>query len=275
MKTKKTIYTKKDFENVIIPSWQRWTNEKNVKDLAEAVSECGQLRDILVCITEEKTKILTDGKHLKLSMFDILKRKKANVLEVYVKDEEQARQTFISFNTRGRTLKNIDYVVSYAGSGNIEYKKFLTHVMKSPNNLKEAERVHGKLFTIPALIEIFLGDGDKVKKGKSKLPKQFNRLVSLVEYLGENYLCNGSIVAQVKKNGNKMRLNGGSIISVFDRIKQNNDLLSMTDKEIQRVLIDFTFYHYNSMNFPSFNKDVVADSFKEYEKERLYLQQTK
>lgn len=271
MKTKRTIYTKKDFENVIIPSWQRWTNEKNVKDLAEAVLQCGQLRDILVCITEEKTKILTDGKHLKLSIFDIIKHKDANVLEVFVKDEEEARQTFISFNTRGRTLKNIDYVVSYAGSGNIQYKKFLTEVMKSPNNLKEAERVHGKLFTIPALIQIFLGDGDKVKKGKSQLPKQFDRLVSLVEYLGENYLCNGTIIAHCKKNGNKMKLNGGSIISVFDRIKQNEYLLSKTNEEIKKILIDYTIYHYNSMEYPSFNKDVVADSFKNYEKERLHL----
>lgn len=271
MKTRKTIYTKTDFDNVIIPSWQRWTNEKNVNDLANAVLEFGQLRDILICITEEKTKILTDGKHLKLSIFDKIKWKKANVLEVFVKDEEEARQTFISFNTRGRTLKNIDYVVSYAGSGNIQYKKFLLQVMKSPNNLKEAERVHGKLFTIPALIQIFLGDGDKVKKGNSKLPKNFDRLVSLVEYLGENYLCNGNILAQTKKNGNKMKLNGGSIISVFDRIKQNDKILSMTNNEIKKMLIDYTIYHYNSMQYPSFTKDVVADSFKVYEKEILHL----
>lgn len=271
MKTRKTIYTKTDFDNVIIPSWQRWTNEKNVNDLADAVLECGQLRDILICITKEKTKILTDGKHLKLSIFDKIKWKKANVLEVFVKDEEEARQTFISFNTRGRTLKNIDYVVSYAGSGNLEYKKFLTQVMKSPNNLKEAERVHGKLFTIPALIQIFLGDGERVKKGKSKLPKNFHRLVDIVEYLGENYLCNGQILAHTKKHSNKMRLNGGSIISVFDRIKQNDNIMSMTNNDIKKMLIDFTIYHFNSMDFPSFNKDVVADSFKEYEKEKLHL----
>lgn len=270
MKTRKTIYTKTDFDNVIIPSWQRWTNEKNVNDLADAVLECGQLRDILICITEEKTKILTDGKHLKLSIFDKIKWKKANVLEIFVKDEEEARQTFISFNTRGRTLKNIDYVVSYAGSGNIQYKKFLSQVMKSPNNLKEAERVHGKLFTIPALIQIFLGDGDKVKKGNSKLPKNFDRLVSLVEYLGENYLRNGSILAHTKKHGNKMKLNGGSIISVFDRIKQNDKILSMTNNEIKKMLIDYTIYHYNHMSFPSFTKDVVLDSFRKYE-EKLYL----
>jgi len=271
MKTKKTIYTKKDFDSVIIPSWQRWTNEKNVKDLAEAVLERGQLRDVLICITEEKTKILTDGKHLKLSIFDILKRKKANVLEVYVKDEEEARQTFISFNTRGRTLKNIDYVVSYAGSGNLQYKKFLTEVMKSPNNLKEAQKIHGSLFTIPALIQIFLGEGNKVKKGKSKLPEQFDRLVQLVEYLGENYLCNGTILAHCKKNGNKMKLNGGSIISVFERIKQNKYLLSMTNKEIKKMLIEYTSYHYNSMENPSFTKDVVRDSFKVYINEELHL----
>ena len=143
--------------------------------------------------------------------------------------------------------------------------------MKSPNNLKEAEKVHGKLFTIPALIQIFLGDGDKVKKGKSKLPKNFNRLVEIVEYLGENYLCNGTILAHCKNNGNKMKLNGGSIISVFDRIKQNEYLLSKTNEEIKKILIDYTIYHYNSMEYPSFTKDVVADSFKNYEKEKLYL----
>ena len=271
MKTRRTVYTKKDFNNVIIPSWQRWTNEKNVKDLAEAVLQCGQLRDILICITEEKTKILTDGKHLKIAILDIIKDKEVNVLEVYVKNEEEARQTFISFNTRGKTLKNIDYVVSYAGSGNIEYKKFLTQVLKSPKNLKDATSVHGKLFTIPALIQIFLGDGDKVKKGKSKLPKNFNRLVEIVEYLGENYLCNGQILAHTKKHGDKMRLNGGSIISIFDRIKQNEDILSMTNNDIKKMLINFTFYHFLNMSFPSFNKDVVADSFKEYEKEKLHL----
>jgi len=271
MKTKKTIYTKEDFDNVIIPSWQRWTNESNVNDLADAVLECGQLRDILICITEEKTKILTDGKHLKISIFDKLKWKTANVLEVYVKDEEEARQTFISFNTRGRTLKNIDYVVSYSGSGNLEYKKFLTQVMKSPNNLKEAVKVHGKLFTIPALIKIFLGDGDRVKNGKSHLPKQFDRLVSLVEYLGENYLCNGSIIAHCKKNGSKMKLNGGSIISVFEILKKNKDVLLMTNNDIKKMLIDYTTYHYNSMENPSFTKDAVKDSFKAYENKKLHF----
>jgi hypothetical protein len=114
-----------------------------------------------------------------------------------------------------------------------------------------------------------LGDGDKVKKGKSKLPKNFNRLVEIVEYLGENYLCNGQILAHTKKHGNKMRLNGGSIISIFDRIKQNDDILSMTNNDIKKMLINFTFYHFNNMSFPSFNKDNVADSFKEYEKLHL------
>ena len=264
MKTRRTVYTKKDFNNVIIPSWQRWTNEKNVKDLAEAVLQCGQLRDILICITEEKTKILTDGKHLKIAILDIIKDKEVNVLEVYVKNEEEARQTFISFNTRGKTLKNIDYVVSYAGSGNIEYKKFLTQVMKSPKNLKDATSVHGKLFTIPALIKIFLGDGAKVKSGKSTLTNQFDRLVELVEYLGENYLYNGSIVAHTEKNGDKMKLNGGSIIPVFERIAKRPDILSMTNKEILNLLVLFTTYHYNSMTSPNFTKDAVYDTFKKY-----------
>ena len=68
-----------------------------------------------------------------------------------------------------------------------------------------------------------------------------------------------------------MKLNGGSIISVFDRIKQNEHLLSKTNDEIKKILIDYTIYHYNSMEYPSFTKDVVLDSFKVYEKERLHL----
>ena len=77
MKTiKNKVYTKKDFNNVIIPSWQRWRNENNVKDLAEAVSRQGQMRDVLISVTKDGTKILTDGAHLKSAMLDVLNLKK-------------------------------------------------------------------------------------------------------------------------------------------------------------------------------------------------------
>ena len=263
------VYTKEDFKTVIIPTWQRWTNNNNITDLTKAVLQCGQIRDILVGITKDGTRFLIDGKHLKITIFDKLKWKKANVLEISVKNEEQARQTFISFNTRGKSLKNIDYVVSYAGSGNFQYKKFLHEVMQNPKNLKDANEVHGKLFTIPALIQIFLGKGSDVKTGKSVLPKQYNRLVEIVDYIGKYYLHNGKIVKHTKDHGKKMKLNGGSIISIFDRLKQRPDLLLKTNKEMLNILIDFTYWHFESMDYASFNKDVVSDSFKVYEQTEL------
>jgi hypothetical protein len=261
---KNVIYTKKDFKNVITPSWQRWRNESNVNDLASAVLEQGQMRDVLICVTKDGTKILTDGAHLTDAIFKVLKKKEISVKEIYVKDEGEARDAFISFNTRGKTLKNIDYIVSYAGNNLNSYKKFLTNVMKSPNNIKEANNVYGKLFTIPALIEIFLGQGFQIKSGKAVMPINADRLIDLVEYLGYNYLNNGKILKHLEKNGKSMKLNGGSIIPVFSKIKTNKKILSKTNREIMEMLIEFTTYHYNSMQNCSFTKDAVDKSFSTY-----------
>lgn len=268
MKTiKNKVYTKKDFNNVIIPSWQRWRNENNVKDLAEAVSTQGQMRDVLISVTKDGTKILTDGAHLKSAMLDVLNLKKISVKEIYVKDQEDARNAFISFNTRGKVLKQIDYVVSYAGSNHKEYKKFLRDVLQSPKNLKEASDVHSKLFTIPALIKIFLGkDGKNIKNGSATLTKEFNRTLNLVEYLGENYLKNGKLIKHLEKNGKSMKLNGGSIIPVMFKLRTNN-ILEKTNKEILDILLDFTTYHFNSTQSCSFTKDAVEQTFSTYVKE--------
>lgn len=263
-KVSRVVYAKKDFKDVITPSWQRWTNEKNVSDLAQAVIENGQLRDVLVCVTDNGSKILTDGKHLKEAMIEVIKSRKVNVIEKRVRDNEEARKTFMSFNTRGRTLSPIDYVVSFAGSGLSDYKKFLSEVMQSPKNEKEASDVRGKLFTVSALINIFLGTTKNTKDGKGKLPKRYNRLLSLMEYLSENYLLDGRIISHLKKNGRSMRLNGGSIIPVFLSIKQSDYIMSMTNIEIMDLLIDFTYYHYNSMENCAFNKDSVSQSFPIY-----------
>lgn len=261
---KKAIYSKKDFDNVITPSWQRWRNQKNVKDLAGAVQTNGQLRDVLICITDDGTKYLTDGAHLADSMINHLNSKKINVLEKLVKDENEARNTFISFNTRGKTLNTIDYVVSYAGGGNNIYKKFLKDVMQSPKNEKEAKEVHGKLFTIPSLINLFLGNNDTVRKGASKLPKNYNRLLELVEYVGQNYLLNGKLLAHTDKNGKAMRLNGTSTMSVLKILNSQRDINNLTNKEVLDSLIDFTIYHYNSMESCTYTRDVVELSFKKF-----------
>jgi hypothetical protein len=261
---KNTVYKKRDFKHVIIPTWQRWVNAKNLNDLAEAVSEQGQMRDVLICITKDGTKILTDGNHLRIAMLDLLKIKEISVKEIYVEDEVDARKAFISFNTRGKSLKAIDYIVSYSGANKTNYKRFLTEVMLSPKTLKDATDVHGKLFSVPALIQIFLGKSQAVKNGNAKLPVNFERILSLVEYLGQNYLFNGNIVSHLKKNGKSMKLNGGSIIPVISRIKRNKEILSKSNKEILKILIEFTTFHFNSMESCSFTKDAVDKSFATY-----------
>lgn len=258
--TKRTVYLKKDFATVITPSWQRWRNEKNVKDLAEAVSENGQLRDVLVCKTSDGTKYLTDGAHLVDAMTKILNARKVNVLEKLVQDEEEARRTFISFNTRGKTLKNIDYIVSYAGSGNKDYKRFLKDVMQSPKSLKEARNVHGKLFTIPSLISIFFKSN--ITAGKARLINNFERVVDLVEYLGRNYLLNARIIAHQKKNGTKMVINGGSIIPVVSLLNRYTDLNNTSNNDVLDRLIDYTTYHFNSMEAPTYTKDACEGTFE-------------
>ena len=261
---RRTIYGKSDFANVITPSWQRWRNQKNVKDLSEAVLENGQMRDVLVCATTDGTRWLTDGAHLVDAMTNHLKSRKIRVLEKLVKDEEEARRTFISFNTRGKTLNTIDYVVSYAGSGKKTYQRFLKEVMQSPKNVKEANDVHGKLFTVPSLINLFLGDNKRVREGEAKLPNNYERLLEVVEYVAQNYLLNGKLLAHTKKNGSKMRLNGTSTASFLRILSNKRGLSNFTNKEVLDIMIDFTIYHYNSNTSCTYTRDAVELSFKEY-----------
>tara|TARA_R110000765_G_scaffold419846_1_gene524357 strand:- start:755 stop:1615 length:861 start_codon:yes stop_codon:yes gene_type:complete len=257
---KNRTWSRKDFENVKTPTWQRWVNQSNVKSLEEAVTEQGQLRAIIVCILPDGTKILTDGKHLYVAMKNI-GRSTFNVMEVYVKDEAEAREMFISFNTKGKTLTCLDYVVSFGGSKLGSYRRFLSEVMQNPRNDLDARNVHSELFTVPSLINIFLGTNRVVKSGLSVLPKNYDRILDIVEYLGENYLTNGILVKQIQRNGKKMKLNGGSIIPVMKKIKSNKNILAMKNKEILDLLIEYTQYHYNSSTACSFSKDPVAETF--------------
>lgn len=254
-------YSRESFKSVIIPTWQRWRNEKNVKDLMEAVVERGQLRPVIICVLPDGTKILTDGAHLYNAMSNLGLRKIA-VIEKYVASEEEARKTFISYNTRGKSLHPLDYVVSYAGAGNKQYRKFLKDVLLSPNNRKEADSAHGKLFTVTSLMKLFLGNNDKIKKGKSTLPQIHERLVDLVEYLGCNYLLNGKIVAHRDKFGSNMRLNGTTIEATLSIMIKNNMIEGKSNEQIMNLLINFTSNHYASMKSPAYTRDAVTPSFK-------------
>jgi len=46
-----------------------------------------------------------------------------------------------------------------------------------------------------------------------------------------------------------------------NKIKTNKKILSKTNREIMEMLIEFTTYHYNSMQNCSFTKDAVDKSF--------------
>lgn len=261
-KVTKKVYTRADFKYVIIPNWQRWRNSKNVEDLAKAVMEQGQLRPVLICVLPDGTRILTDGAHLFSAMFFLLNLKKIDVFEKHVETEEEARRTFISFNTRGKSLHTLDYVVSYAGSGNKQYKKFLKEVLLSPKNRKEADFAHGKLFTVTSLMKLFLGSNDKIRRGAAVLPKIHDRLVEIVEYLGCNYLLNGKILAHTNKNGSNMRLNGTTLEAILNIMIKNKMIDGKSNKQIMDELIEFTTYHYNSMTSPAYTRDAVSPSFK-------------
>lgn len=269
MKAIKTeIYSKKDFENVKIPNWQRWLNLLNVKQLAEAVQENGQLRDILICETESGMKILTDGNHLKNAMIENLKLNEISVKIKKVKDEEEARKTFISFNTKGKSLKSIDYIVSYAGANpKGDYAIFLNEVLKNPKKEKEVLKHYGNLFKIPALTQIFLGSNQQIKSGKAVLSKnKYERTLEVCEYLEQNYRYHPKLVKHIKSAGKSNKINGGSIIPIMLKMKGYNNgiLLNQSNENILNMLVDFTLYHFKSMENPSFTKDAVGKSFSTY-----------
>ena len=265
---KTQIYTRKDFETVKIPNWQRWLNPLNVRQLAEAVQENGQLRDILICQTKSGIKILTDGNHLKTAMIETLKLNSISVKVKMVKDEEEARKTFISFNTKGKSLKSIDYIVSYAGANpKSDYAVFLNEVLKSPKEEKDVLKQYGNLFKIPALTQIFLGTNIQIKSGNAIInKKKYERTLEVCEYLEQNYRFHPVIVNQVQLFGNSNKINGGSIIPVIKRIRNYNggSLLNQSNEDILEMLVDFTVYHFESMSNPTFTKDAVDKSFGAY-----------
>jgi hypothetical protein len=272
MKTIKTqIYSKKDFDNVKLPNWQRWLNPLNVKSLSEAVQENGQLRDILICETKAGIKILTDGNHLKTAMIDTLKLNEISVKIKLVKDEEEARKTFVSFNTKGKSLKAIDYIVSYSGGNpNNDYSIFLRDILKNPINEKEVLKHYGNLFKLPALTQIFLGSNQQIQSGKANIIKnKYERILEICEYLEQNYRFHPTLIKHIKKNGKSQKLNGGSIIPVIFKLRnyKNGELLNQSNESILEMLIDFTLYHFKSMENPTFTKDAVGKSFNTYLKE--------
>ena len=247
-----------------IPTWQRWKNNSNVNSLVESLKIIGQQREVLVCELPNGRKLLTDGNHLREAM-TILKYKYCWVRISQVKTDEDAFKLFVEFNTRGRSLNSLDYVVSRSSfSDDNPYKTFLNDVLSNPRSEKEAKEnaTKHRLFSIPALIKIFLGDTSIVKGGKSILPENYNRLKSIYNYIDKNYIYTKEIRILTSKQKNK-KLNGGSIIPVMNEIsKQKYNHLGT--QEILEIIVKFSLWYHQKYPNIQFNKDNVSSSFRAY-----------
>jgi hypothetical protein len=254
----------KELNSYEVPKWQRWKNKKNVDSLVDSLKVIGQQREIIVCELPNGRRLLTDGNHLKTSM-NILEYKNCYIRLNNVESEQDAFNLFVEFNTRGRSLSTLDFIVSRSTftSSNV-YKTFLYDVLDNPKNELEAKlnsQKH-KLFSIPALTTIFLGSPSEIKSGKAKLPKNYERVIGLVKYLDENYIYSKEIVELMKKHKSK-KLNGGSIIPVIQTIISDT-YNSLGYKQILDLIVDFSVWFEQNNPSIQFNKDNVGSAFKEY-----------
>ena len=254
----------KELNSYEVPNWQRWKNNSNVNSLIESLKIIGQQREILVCELPNGRKLLTDGNHLKNAMIG-LKYKNAWVRVSNVKTEEDAFRLFVEFNTRGRSLSTLDFVVSRSSfsESNI-YRTFLNDILNNPSDEKEAKALatKHKLFSIPALINIFLGTSSVVKKGNSSMPKNYERLKSVYKYIDKRYIYTVGVKSLMDIQKQK-KLNGGSIIPVMNEIC-SKDYEHLGNEQILKVLVDFSLYYHKTYPSIQFNKDNVATSFKTF-----------
>ena len=254
----------KELNSYEVPNWQRWKNNSNVNSLIESLKIIGQQREILVCELPNGRKLLTDGNHLKNAML-CLNYKNAMVRINKVNEEEDAFKLFVEFNTRGRSLNTLDFVVSRASFSDTNiYKTFLNDILNNPSNEKEAKEqaTKHKLFSIPALVNIFLGTSSVVKKGNSSMPENYERLKSVYRYIDKNYVYTKEIKGLMDIQKQK-KLNGGSIIPVMIEIC-NEKYNHLGTKEILEILVKFSLWYHNKFPSIQFNKDNVGSSFRTY-----------
>ena len=254
----------KELNSYEVPNWQRWKNNSNVNSLIESLKIIGQQREILVCELPNGRKLLTDGNHLKNAMIG-LKYKNAWVRVSNVRTEEDAFRLFVEFNTRGRSLTTLDFVVSRSSfSDSNIYRTFLNDILNNPADEKEAKEhaTKHKLFSIPALINIFLGVSSVVKKGNSSMPKNYERLKSVYKYIDKRYIYTDGVRGLMDIQQQK-KLNGGSIIPVMNEIC-SKEYDHLGNEQILNILVDFSLYYHKIYPSVQFNKDNVNTSFKTF-----------
>ena len=253
-------------KELVIPSWQRWMDANNIKSLSSSVATYGQLRPILIAILPDGTKVLADGNHLLQAAIE-LNLKTIAAFIVKAPSETEAHKMFNTFNTTGKSLTATDHIVGQAAAGNKDYKRFMSEVLNSPSSEKGAKSVYtGQIFTLPSLYNIFFDFDNRgsLKKGKAKLVKDFERKLELVKFLDVRYIKHPSIIAHRNKNGKSMKLNGGSIIPVFNSLTKRGYFNgNHTNEEILQLLVDFTIWFYNTMDGVQYNKDNMS-KFNDY-----------
>lgn len=254
----------KELNTYTIPKFQRWKNKKNVDSLVQSLAIMGQQREILVCELPTGRKLIADGNHLREAM-NIANYKNAYIRLNKVESKMDAFNLFVEFNTRGRSISTLDFIVSRSSFTDTNpYKTFLIEILNNPLTETEAKETakFNKLFTVPALIKIFLGSPASVRSGKSELPKNYERVKGLFRYLDEHYIYRKEIQGVIKKQCNR-KLNGGSIIPVMETMvadKYNH----LGYSQILDLLVDFTLWFNKENPTIQFNKDNVGTSFKEY-----------
>jgi len=254
----------KELNTYLVPKFQRWKNKKNVESLVESLAIMGQQREILVCELKDGRRMIADGNHLRDAM-NIANYTNAWIRVNKVESPADAFKLFVEFNTRGRSITTLDYIVSRSSfSDSNVYKTFLIEILNNPHSEREAMETvkFNKLFTVPALIKIFLGSVGSVKNGKSELPKNYERVKGLFRYLDERYIYREEIQNLTKSKCNR-KLNGGSIVPIMETIiSKKYEYLGYS--QILDLLVDFTLWFDKENPTMQFNKDNVSTSFKEY-----------
>lgn len=261
-------YSKNDLNELHIPIWQRWVNPSNVKDLEASIHEAGILRALLIGELPGGQKVLYDGNHLRYAIQNAFKSMGADekfipVLVIQVETENEALKKFISFNTRGKTLKPLDFIVSYASAGNNDYALFMKEVLGSPKSWKDTKDIFAdSMFSMTVLLKSFMGGAKAVKAGTAKIAPDYKELISLVKYLDDEYRKDLRILA-LRKNRH-YGLNASSMPPILLEVRKVGLLKTHSNKDILDILVDFTEYFVNSNTQPSFQNGPISVAIKKY-----------
>ena len=249
-------------DEILIPIWQRWVNDNLVKALSGSLKKIGQLRPIIVCITQNGVRILTDGQHLaRAAALNGLTN--VWVAEIEVEDEDDAHQIFITFNKVGRKLNLIDFLVSNAGIGKEDYQKFMATVLNSPKNVDDINSAHNFLSAQTLAITLFDSSLSRIKDGDASLKTNWRDIYRLLHHVDSQYHHIPSI-KQMRKDGRPW-VGTASLQGIFISIfRDYPDLLACSKSEFLDLIVEFT-------EFVNFSKIVTEKTFTQSLSEHNFI----